>query len=603
MSWRIRVAPPQLAGCIQPHDGTWIYVDERQDEYDEIARTFGGTTVLVAPARFQAEAVRLLPLFIPWADSQIAAEDELAWLLTPFHRNPFASNLFLHLVWLHLVAGLEGDGELVVFTRSAGFSATLRGICRERGWSFASCSRTLFFRQRARTVVRACAKLAYDALRALTGILAARWFLGPKHLDALRDVEVLVDAYLHPDSLKPDGSFCDRQLPGLVEWCRANGCRVAVYPFPVRIPLKGLPGLFRSMKGAKVPMLPFELLLRIRDVVCAAALCLRHACRRDGRFRFDGIEVSPLVTADRFEAASVGMLPALLRVAPRRLATAGIRPRRLLDWFENQPIDRANALGFGRIDCQVVALRPYALYPMYASLYTSEIQARSGACPPQTCVGGAAMERLLRRYDGRTEYLRMPALRYGHLYRAAAAHANEETLLLLLSHSREESLGILGCALPILGSMPDLFQRVVVKPHGDFAGDRLQREVAARWPWALSVPWLQWSSSPVDELVGEARLMLSAGTSAALEAVCRGVPVILIGRRAGLEMNPLAEVDGRLWTTVYDPDELRQAILAWTPTHPLPRAARLALGEAIRADYFEPADEGAMVAFAKLLTR
>jgi hypothetical protein len=149
-----------------------------------------------------------------------------------------------------------------------------------------------------------------------------------------------------------------------------------------------------------------------------------------------------------------------------------------------------------------------------------------------------------------------------------------------------------------LRARPDLFSKVIVKPHGDFAGERLHRELAERWPWAVAVSWLSWESRPVDDLAQEARLMVSAGTSAGLEAVCRGVPVILIGRRAGLEMNPLAEVDRRFWTIVYDAGELERVILDWTPAHPVAQAERIALGKAIRADYFEPVNEHTMQAYS-----
>jgi glycosyltransferase involved in cell wall biosynthesis len=101
----------------------------------------------------------------------------------------------------------------------------------------------------------------------------------------------------------------------------------------------------------------------------------------------------------------------------------------------------------------------------------------------------------------------------------------------------------------------------------------------------------------VGDLMRDARMVVSAGSSAALEAICFGVPVISIGRQAGLDMNPLLEVDCRLWTVAYDPDEFAQAIAGWSPVHPLPLAERIAIGEAIRAEYFEPVSEAGMAAF------
>jgi len=595
---QIIVAHPRQAGIFRGHLGAWVYADDKQDEFDRVELVLGKETALVHPSKFQAEAARLLPRFIPWADEQIPLDDAYEWLLTPCHRNPYAGNLFLHLVWLQLVAKHAEDGPIVVFTEASGLAMTLRQLCRDKGWKFTWHGRPRFFLRYWQSILRACSKLSYDVLRAATGYVAARIFLGAKQIGRLRDIELLIDAYVYPDSWTQDGSFSDRHLPGLLEWCREKGVRAAIYPFPVHFSLYQLPGLFKRMQADKVPMLPFESLIRLIDIPRAAALCLGYARRRTVCSRFDGIDATLLVAGDRFKASTAGLLPLLLLMAPGRMGGNGIRPRCLFDWFENQPIDRANALGFSRIGCRVVALRPYVLYPMFASLYTSERQAQAGACPSQARVCGQAMESQLRRYDGKTHYRSAPALRYGHLFSPRRSQVEGSALLVLLTHSREESLGILACLLPVLRAKPDLFSKVIVKPHGDFAGECLHRELAERWPWTAAAVWLRWELRPVDQLVQEARLTVSAGTSAALEAVCRGVPVILIGRRAGLEMNPLAEVDRRFWTTVYDAGELEQVILDWTPVHPLALAERIALGKAIRADYFEPVNEHTMQAYS-----
>lgn len=601
-SERIIVAHPRLARRFSGRVKAWVYADDMQRHFEAIELAMGKASALVTPAQLQAEAVRLLPEFIQWADEQIPLGDVAEWLLTPCHRNPFSSNLFLHLVCLSIVDRYGGDGPVVVFTEASGLAKTLRQLCRAQNWGFSWHGQPRFHLHSWKTNIRACAKLGYDVLRSLTGILAARFFLGAKQFGRLADVELLIDTYLDPDSLANDGTYHDKQLPGLLDWYRAQGVRAAIYPFPVHFSLRQLPELFRRMQVSRVPVLPFELLTRLTDIPKSAAVCLEYALRDMNCSHFENFDVSPLVEGERFKACTAGLLPLLLLIAPSRLAANGIRPNTLLDWFENQPIDRANAIGFGRAGCRVVALRLYALYPMFASLFTSERQVRAGTCPPLALVGGAAMEKQLTRNDHHTRYRRVPALRYGHVHNARRHDEEGDALLLLLTHSREESLAILSCVLPVLRDVPECFPKVLIKPHGDFGGDRLRREVASRWPWAVSMSRIEWTSQRVEDLVCEARIMISAGSSAALEAICRGVPVIVIGRQAGLNMNPLLDVDGRLWTMAYDASDVGRAIDAWSPRHPLSLAERVATGEAIRAEYFEVVDEQAMKAFADVLT-
>lgn len=602
LSERVIVAHPRLAGRFRGRVSAWIYADDMQQEFEAIELAMGKESALVTPAHLQAEAVRLLPAFIRWADEQIPLGDAAEWLLTPCHRNPFSSNLFLHLVCLNLVVRHGGDGPLLVFSETTGLAKALRQLCRGLGWSFSWHGQSRFLLHRWKTNIRASAKLGYDVVRSLAGILAARYFLGAKQVGRLTDVELLIDTYLDPDSLAKDGSYHDKQLPGLLDWYRAQGVRAAIYPFPVHFSLRQLPELFRRMQVSRVPVLPFELLTHLTDIPKAAAVCLEHALRDMNCSHFENLDVSLLVKGERFKACTAGLLPILLLGAPRRLAENGIRPKALLDWFENQPIDRANAIGFDRAGCRVVALRLYALSPMFASLFTSERQVQAGACPSLALVGGAAMEKQLARYDHRTRYRRVPALRYGHVHNDREHDEEGNALLLLLTHSREESLAILASVLPALRDVPERFPKVLIKPHGDFGGDRLRREVANRWPWAVSMSRIEWTSRRVEDLVCEARIMISAGSSAALEAICRGVPVIVIGRQAGLNMNPLLEVDSRLWTMAYDANDVGRAIDAWSPGHPLSLAERVAIGAAIRAEYFEVVNEQAMKAFSGVLT-
>lgn len=596
MPVHITVAHPRNVECFHGQVDAWAYADDCLDDFAALSLKLGKERMLISPVELQVEARRQLETFIPWADAQIPLENVHEWILTPCHRNPFASNLFLHVVWLQVLARQRGRGTIALFTKEAGLAKAVHSLCRDRGWQYSLHGRLAFWRSRSFKSLRTSAVFVHDVLRAVVGQLSARCFLGKAQLDALREVELLIDTYLYRESLGPKGEFSDRHFPGLLEWCLKRGIPAAVYPFPY-VPIWYLPKLYRRMRTSTVPIFSFDLLTRPADIIVAALACVRHAFRRVECSRYGEIDVSELVRYEKFKSAMTGVLPMLLLAAPRRLAASGIRPRWLYDWYENQPIDRANTIGFDAIGCKTVALRLYGMPSMFANMYTSERQAEARACPQEAWVSGAAMERMLSKYDLRTRYRRVPALRYGQLYKPALRQTEGSGLLLLLTHSREESLAILGSVLPTLTVAPLVFQKIVIKPHIDYCGRKLHAEVMERWPWLRGVSWLEWESRPVADLLPEARIVVSAGSSAALEAVCCGIPVILIGRSAGLDMNPLAEVDSRLWTVAYDPDSFARALKEWSPAHPIDFKDRIAIGESIRADYFEPVSEDGLAVF------
>lgn len=605
MHTRIIVAHPRHHADYAGHEVAWIYADEKLACHEQIRASLGYDRLLITPRRFQEEAQRLVLDFIPWADEQIPIDDPLEWLLTPLHRNPFFSNLVLHLFWMRLLA-VYGEGrEVVVFTESSGLARACADHCRNSGWDFIWKGKLRFFLHELRIMLRSAAKLVYDILRSYVGWLCARMILGRKYIAGLRSSELLIDAYLYTDSISAGGGFTDKHLPGLAEWYRERGISTAIYPFPVGIPLYQFPRLFRQMKTCTVPMLPFELLLNLGDIPHAAYTCLRRGLRAGGRHHFAGIEVTALVAGERFRAAATGMLPLLLAVAPPRLGQCGVNPRWFLDWYENQPIDRANAIGFASAGCRVVAMRLYSLYPMFASLFTTEREVLAAVCPLEAWVSGKALEGQLSRYDRQTKYHRVPALRYGHLYAQNADDnippAGGRSLLLLLTHSAEESTAILDCVLNALALLPDCTMQVIVKPHPDFGVFRLQELVATRWPWALKGERIKWESGSLATVLSSADLIVSAGTSAAIEAVCRGIPVILVGRKAGLDMNPLAEMDGRLWEMVYEAEELAAVLRKWAPFHPLSVRERLAIGEESKRGNYEPSTPRLFELFGSLL--
>jgi hypothetical protein len=167
----------------------------------------------------------------------------------------------------------------------------------------------------------------------------------------------------------------------------------------------------------------------------------------------------------------------------------------------------------------------------------------------------------------------------------------------MLTHSLEESLGILDLAFEMLSSLPDLFEAVKVKPHPDTSIAQMRSIAQSKWPEALLASRVSWESGRLESLLDSARMVITAGSSSAMEAICRGVPAIIVGRSAGLTLNPVETVDCRFWELVFDSEQLIQVARGWSPAHPLPRSERVSFGREIRNAYFEPVTPESMKAF------
>jgi hypothetical protein len=139
-----------------------------------------------------------------------------------------------------------------------------------------------------------------------------------------------------------------------------------------------------------------------------------------------------------------------------------------------------------------------------------------------------------------------------------------------------------------------LFSEIRVKPHPDVGIGKMLSIAGSKWEEANR---LVWDNQPLAQLLRRSTLVVSAGTSSAVEAICFGLPVIVIGRSAGLNMNPLETFDRRLWRVVYDDQGLLEAVAEWTP-HPVPFAKRTELGRAIRDFHFQRVSPATMMSFS-----
>jgi len=211
-------------------------------------------------------------------------------------------------------------------------------------------------------------------------------------------------------------------------------------------------------------------------------------------------------------------------------------------------------------------------------------------------VSGEALTAVVGLYAPPGEYRVMPALRYSHLYRAPSVADKVDTLLILLSHSLEESLGIMDCVAPVLADARQWGLRVVVKAHPDMDAGMLRDRLINHLPSARSVP-IEWADQKLAELLPAARVVVTSGSSSALEAVCRGVPVVLVGRVAGLDYNPLEWVDERMWDRVYTSAQMAAVVSRRLTDSAESGEERQRLAESIKLNFFLEASELNMIRF------
>lgn len=598
------VHPACLDRC-KGYKGFWVYADDDQHGYRVAADRLTPLQRLVPPEEFGEHVSTVRRSFVEWVDSSLADAPAEVWLTTPLSKNPLNDNFFLHVCWLTAIghAIKQRRGNILVVTSSLGLSIALQGICRKREVNYRQIGRSRVFASHMAGALRHLAGFCASALKLLFRIFLARLILGASYVTRLKDTGILMDTYLFDADLSQDGQFTDRYFPGLVEWYGKQGFTVAIYPYIYQVPISRLPSLYWRMRQSSTLFVPVELFVTISDFLLAMWRCLRAttANTSDKVRPFLGVEAHALVKYNRTGSALRGLIPHILMLVPNRIAAKGVRPSWFVDWYENQPIDKANFIGFSRanISCRVVAARQYPPHPNVLSLFSTNGEVAAGAAPKDNLICGKALASNFSIYDTIGNYRVVPALRYAHLHRETPQHASRNCLVILLPYSIEDSIGILDCILPAWEAVCRKFDEIKIKPHHTMRAENIRSRIAAElldFETAVSTT-LVWVDEPMETLLAEARIVVSAQSGTLLEAVCRGVPAISIGRPAGIPMNPLEGIDQRLWRLVYDSEQFSHVVAQWSPDHPLPRAERIALGREIRDVYFEPRSESAMRGF------
>ncbi len=562
-------------------------------------------TPLCSPQAFQDHVAASRREISAWIDDNLIGSDGNSVLLTPLTRSPF-SPLFSELVWLRVIDNflIHQPNNLLVITGSIGLTRALENHCQAKGICCYRVGYPHLFATIAKRRVRSLLKFCRDLVHAGVKAVLARQLLGKAQIRRVLDADILVDTYLYPSDVKADGAVIHRYYPGLIDWYLARGHKPAYLPTLFRVPLRQLPALYRGYRSSQYLFVPMELFLGFSDIVWGVTKVATRALtgsKLPRPFIF-GLDMSAIVEAESWGAGIEGLPQMLTKRATKSMVEAGMHPKWVLDWFENQSIDQALAIGFREAlpDCRLIAMRLYAQYSSnLLSFQVTNREREQGLVPDEHWMGGEAWLDVATRLDSHGGYKVVPNLRSSYLYKQQVMLGEGDDLLVLLTHSLQDTVQVLVLVGTLLPVLEKLFPVIRIKPHPSLGRDQLKKVMSDDEYRDLFLSRaISWEESGISTLMAKARLVVSAGTSSAIEAVAMGNPVVLVGAQVGIDMCPLEFVDKTMWRIAYDANQLKEAILAWSPDHPLSRVERMEIGRTILKKCYAPVSEAEMEKFS-----
>lgn len=545
--------------------------------------------------RLNELAVELRPRIVALID-QMSLEQggNIDWWVTPLaSRNPFASRFFLSCCRLALLDSLLANQHVPkeVLVDSSAMAELATRLGKKHGVIFqVSIPRFQYWRdfvlRPARNILTG---IFHEALQFMCSQLSLS-----RPADSGRCSLIMVDIFLYADSVK-NGNFRDKHFPDIVQSLTVEE-RARLRYFPTFYKVRNYPTVFRQLRRLRGSFLLKEDYLHLRDYLYAFGHGIRVGRIRPGAsLMLNGLPLNAIMLEElRRGWMWPSAIEALLKYrAIRRMSEAGVKIGRVLDWFENQDIDRGANAGYRRYypNIEVVGYIGYVASQHYLCMYPSPAEVKAKVLPTRFAVMGRGFVDTLKEFCPDLIVDVAPALRYSaqppsRVLNLAMGHLS---MVVALPVMRAEALEILEAIRHLLhgleGTPLATGLHVLIKPHP--ASDILRGDT---FGFASdSKVQVTWADEKLDLLLRQADVLVSAASSACFEALTMGVPVIVLGSCYGLTYAPIPQAIPQLrWQVCYSWEEMRSAMIGLVKEHARGEKNNSDVARKLRDEYLEP---------------
>ncbi len=595
----ISIVSRSRCGRLNPDskDTVWIYAGTDCLFYWKVSNgVFRNVKCAIEPGDFQTFVTRQRADFVRWSNRHVSAFSAQNWLSDPFDRNP-ENNLFLYFCWLAWIQEwlANHSSRLIVVVDDCAMAAAVARLSRRNQIDLVTDYGDLVF-DCVKRLMRVLAVSGFRLVEWIYRSVLAKTILRAPTLSS-KPAILITTYFLGNGCIDSNGVFRDRYLPGLLELYERNGFDVIVAPTFYDIPLKHFPRIYTFMARSKTKFIVAEQFVPVRGQIAALLSWLALVWRTlipGGPSRFIRNEDLYGTVRDLALRNTLIAFPFLVSgQVPRFAAKRGMKLEAMIQWYENQPKDKYVLLNFRRCypNAISIAAQSYCICGNYLSLPITREERAAGIAPDQIWIPGAATMKIHAAYDGEaiSKYRPMPALRYQQIFETARKRQHQNsggkfTMTILLPHSVPDSIYMLWCAAAAITHVQEHGGEVRIKTHPIVTMHDIQQSAnsnGVRLDGAM-----KWVDLPVEQLLVDTDLVLTGGSSAALEAVACGVPALVVGFVAGLDLNPLEAADKRLWSLVYDQEQAVRAVQRWMSADAMPSKERLEVAREILKTHF-----------------
>jgi len=321
-----------------------------------------------------------------------------------------------------------------------------------------------------------------------------------------------------------------------------------------------------------------------------------------GKKEFKGFDISPLIkeeiSNDKVSNSSISGLLNYRFV--KRLNYSGIKVKTFINWFENQSIDHGYNIGF-RENYPEVNLIGYLGFPPqnnYLSLYPTEQERLFKVIPKEVKVIGSGYINMVKQFCSDLTVKTAPALRHVNIWNERKIYPEKGKFVLLIAlpiitSESDEMINLVSDSAKLIG-IDNLFFQIKPHPTQDL------KILKNKWSEKL-MPNFDFISGDFNTCIESANILISSTSSACLETIAKGIPVIVIASKSGLTQLVIpGEIKQDIWKLCYSSEDMRKAILFYMNKENNINKDYEKIGLEVRKKYFEPVTKKSVRSFLGL---
>ena len=403
----------------------------------------------------------------------------------------------------------------------------------------------------------------------------------------------LIDTFIYPNS-KHKYKYIDRHFPGMLDFLDEKEKKLIFFvPHIDELGKFKKSDLQKIYKSSKENIIFKQDFLKFTDYISALISIIKMGNIKKHHVLLKEFNISPIIN-EEISIKKYTVLSGLLNFHfIKRLKNEKIDLDLVVDWFENQNIDKGFNLGIKTYYPRVnhIGYKGY-IGEQDFNIYNNPIkfEVDKKLIPETLGVIGRGLISISKKYYKEQNVKVFPAFRhndlwnYQHNYRE---NIDKKIILVSLPVYLEECTSILKLLFQVV-KKNNIDATFHVKPHpvSNFS-ETLKKLINNDWP----INFLFVEGDFIQNL-HNVSLVLGTGSTSCVESIALGIPVIIIGSQSNLIHNPIPpSVNNKIWKLAYTNYELKNGILHYLNLNQIQIEELLVIGQEVKEEYFEQANK------------